>query len=392
MSTSETTVQSWGSRLGSSFKGILVGFVLVAVAVGLLFWNEGRTIKRAQALQEGQNAVVTVDANAVDPANEGKLVCVAGDVSTDETLTDDVFNISLNAIRLERLVEIYQWEEEETTETTRDAGGAERTTTTYSYKKVWSQHLIDSSSFYESGHDNPTSKPFESESWTAQNVSLGAFRLSSNLIYQLGPSSALHPDEHETADTPTEPDATAVSPVLPSDLKPLTNGYYRGADPSSPRIGDVRITFSFVESPRQATVVSRQFGDSFVPFQAKTGEVELLENDLSTAEQMFANAHSANRTLAWLLRLVGFALTFIGFLTIFRPLVVLADVLPLAGKIVGAGTSFVSFALSVALSLTVVAVGWLFYRPLIAIPLLIGAVAAIVWLFAKTRKAPKNAD
>ena len=38
----EVTSQSWFGRIGGAIKGILIGFILLIVGVGLLFWNEGR--------------------------------------------------------------------------------------------------------------------------------------------------------------------------------------------------------------------------------------------------------------------------------------------------------------------------------------------------------------
>ena len=64
----EVTRQGWGSRLGGSLKGILVGFVLVGAGIVLLFFNEGRAVKRAKALDHGSAAVVSVAATSVDPA------------------------------------------------------------------------------------------------------------------------------------------------------------------------------------------------------------------------------------------------------------------------------------------------------------------------------------
>ena len=43
----KVTKQSWGQRLKGSFSGILVGLLLVAIGIGLLFWNEGRAVRRA---------------------------------------------------------------------------------------------------------------------------------------------------------------------------------------------------------------------------------------------------------------------------------------------------------------------------------------------------------
>jgi hypothetical protein len=60
-----------------------------------------------------QQELVTVDASSVDPANEGKLVHLTAKAVTDETLADDMFGVSANAIKLRRNVEMYQWKEKQ---------------------------------------------------------------------------------------------------------------------------------------------------------------------------------------------------------------------------------------------------------------------------------------
>jgi hypothetical protein len=50
---------------------------------------------------------------------------------------------------------------------------------------------------------------------------------------------------------------------------------------------------------------------------------------------------------------------FVGTALVFNPLKVLADVLPLAGRIVGAGTGFIAFLLSFVGSTTIIALSWL---------------------------------
>ena len=64
MST-QTTVQSYGSRVAGAFKGMGVGCLLVVIGVVGLFWNEGRTIKETRKLDEGEKVVVDVDAATV---------------------------------------------------------------------------------------------------------------------------------------------------------------------------------------------------------------------------------------------------------------------------------------------------------------------------------------
>ena len=59
-SYTEVSSQSWFGRIGNAFKGILVGLILVAIAFGLLFWNEGRAVKRYKTLKEGGGAFLYI--------------------------------------------------------------------------------------------------------------------------------------------------------------------------------------------------------------------------------------------------------------------------------------------------------------------------------------------
>jgi len=74
---------------------------------------------------------------------------------------------------------------------------------------------------------------------------------------------------------------------------------------------------------------------------------------------------------------------------IFKPLSVLADVIPFIGTLVGGATGIVAFLLAGAGSLTTISIAWLYYRPLIAIPLLIAAAALFLFAFKFGKK--KNA-
>ena len=62
---------SWAQRLGSSFKGVLVGLALFIAGFPILFLNEGRAVDTAKRLKEGAGAVVDVPADKIDAANEG---------------------------------------------------------------------------------------------------------------------------------------------------------------------------------------------------------------------------------------------------------------------------------------------------------------------------------
>ena len=148
--------KSWGERLVESIKGVLIGIILFIVSFPLLFWNEGRAVDTARALEEGGKSVISVPAaDKVDPANEGKLVHLTAEATTQESLEDTEFLIKENAIALERKVEMYQWKQEEHTRREKQLGGGEKEITDYTYEKVWSNEALDSSNYHDSGHSNP---------------------------------------------------------------------------------------------------------------------------------------------------------------------------------------------------------------------------------------------
>ncbi len=71
---------------------------------------------------------------------------------------------------------------------------------------------------------------------------------------------------------------------------------------------------------------------------------------------------------------------------VFRILSVIADVIPILGTIVGAGTGFVAFVLGLAWSLVVIAVAWVRFRPLLAGGLIAVAVALLAMSYFKGKK------
>jgi hypothetical protein len=361
----EVTSQSWFGRIGESLKGVLAGVVLVIISIALLFWNEGRAVKRARSLKEGRSVVISASVDVVKPANAGKLLHVTGKAVTDEVLGDRTFGISANALLLKRDVEMYQWEEKKKSHTRKRIGGGTRTVTTYTYNKVWSEELIDSSRFRKPGeHRNPSSMRCQEKRWAAQRARLGAFHLPSSIlerIYDLDP-------------LPAE--------SVPANLRGRAvlhdEGFYVGKDPGDPQIGDLRVSFSVLR-PTEISLVAKQIERTFEPYGTKGGgSVLLVERGVHSADEMFRKAEQAARILTWVLRAVGYVLMVGGLALIFRPLSVVADVLPLLGDIVGLGTMLAALVLGTALSIVTIAVAWLFFRPLVGCILIAAVIAGIV--------------
>ncbi|OPX27432.1 MAG: hypothetical protein B1H07_01615 [Campylobacteraceae bacterium 4484_166] len=298
MSYTETTNNSWFSRLGSSIKGILVGFLLFLLSFGLLFWNEGRTVETTKSLDEGANAVVKLTSAKLNPKYDGKLVYTTGKADTKEILTDDSFAISVNAIKLIRTVETYQWSEDVKTETTKEVGGNETTTKRYTYTKIWSKRLIDSSRFKQSStHQNPTDVIYKNKELVASVVTLGDFQLNSSQINNISSDSLLP--------------ISKLPENLTSNAKIVNNTIYLSANKNSQttNIGDQRVSFKVVK-PTNISIIAKQIQNSFEPYKAKAGgEISLLYPGVVSADAMFKSAQKENMVLAWILRFLGFLMT-----------------------------------------------------------------------------------
>jgi hypothetical protein len=140
--------------------------------------------------------------------------------------------------------------------------------------------------------------------------------------------------------------------------------------------------------PVDVSVIAKQTGNTFEPYVAKArGSIELLQTGTHSADAMIQAAQTSNTMLTWLLRLGGFVCMMVGLNLFLRPLSVVADVVPIAGTIVGAGAGIIAFLVAAPASLITIAIAWLFYRPLIGIILIVIAVALTVTLRGKLKAA-----
>ena len=99
-SFTEVSSQGWFSRIGGALVGIPIGMLMFLASFVVLFWNEGRAVRTAKSLAEGEKGVVSVVTDKVDPAHENALVHVSGMADTDETIKDPRFPVSAKALRL----------------------------------------------------------------------------------------------------------------------------------------------------------------------------------------------------------------------------------------------------------------------------------------------------
>ena len=443
MAFTETTTTGYGTRVGRSFKSIGSGFIIFCLATALLWWNEGRAVKTEKMLDEAGNAYVEMEnPNKKDASLEGELICGTAMATTEDSLTDAQFGIGAKAIALRRTVEYYQWVEHAESKSEDKLGGKQVTTTTYTYSKQWVSSPVQSSQFKDPAYQNKNmvmTTIDEAEQY-AENVSFGAYKLSESLIHSIssreGLDLAISEDLLAQFDKSTQAayerfygvqksiqqqptQQPAPQPAIPDSIRALlsdsakavldslqavndsivksmanaenkkdlqyvhqaSNVLYFGRVPGSPEVGDVRVTFEIVV-PAKVTVMAVVDGDTFKPYKAKNGKrFQTLVMGKKSGDEIIDAEKEANNMILWALRILGVMLVIAGLKGIFGFLETILKVVPFIANIFGWGVGVVCTVIGVVWSLIVIALAWLFYRPLLGISLLVLA-GFLIWVFA----------
>ena len=431
MAYQEQRTTGYGTRVGNSFKAIGSGILLFCIGTALLWWNEGRAVKTEKMLDEvGGNYVEMENPNKKDASLDGEIICGTALATTEDSLSDKQFGVGAKAIALHRRVEYYQWVEE-SNETSEDKlGGKEVTTTTYTYSKKWVSRPVESSDFKDPAYQNKNTilTTVEEDDQYAENVSFGAYKLNESLIHRIssreGLDLAINEDlmkeldksaqtayerfygmkksAKQTVEQPAETtvlsdsakavadslkavnDSIIKNAVNKTDLEYVHqagNVLYFGRVPGSPEVGDVRVTFEKVV-PAKVTIMAVVDGDSFKPYKAKNGKrFQTLVMGKKSGDELIDAEKEANNMWLWLLRGLGVLLVIGGLKGIFAFLETLLKVVPFIANIFGWGVGVVCTILGVVWSLIIIAIAWLFYRPILGITLLVIA-GFLTWVFA----------
>ena len=395
MAYTETTTTSYGQRLAGSAKGMIGGLLVFIIGTGLLWWNEGRTVRTARAIGDAASHVESVaDVSKVDASLNGKLIHASAFADTKDTLTDDLFGVREQAIKLDRKVEYYQWVEHSQRKKRDKVGGGEETITTYTYEQEWVKKPVNSSNFKESRYRNANRvlSQVEERNEMAQHVTFGAYTLPESFVASISGSEPVEVRMTEEQRFTWDERLHMLRPKVNTETSLVhtsANTVYLGLSPNSPQVGDVRVTFTKVP-PADISLIAQVDGSTFKVYRAKNGQsFSRVQMGTVSADEMIEQARSENNMLTWVLRLVGVLLIVIGLKGMFGLLPMLFKVLPFLGSIVDAGVGLVSWILGLAWSLIIIAITWLVFRPIIGISLLVLAIAGIVFL---KRRGKKNEE
>lgn len=367
-------------RLSETAGGTLVGVGLFFLSIYILFTNEGRALQTKLSLDEGLSQVVPLDSYfGLDPQNNNRLVHLSAKLHTAQPLHDPNYRVMVQAVKLRREVEMYQWVEYSESRDYQE-NGETKTETTYTYNTEWKSELVNSRNFdQEIGHQNPSAMAVESVTVVAPEVTAGPFILSKGLVDNINNFQTLNLMDFN---------ALNLDPFLTVN----DNYFYHTKYPRRPEVGDVRVRFSYaglsgdpswLGPPQTVSIVAMQRGEQLMPFKTKSGDVlEFLYLDNLSAEEIFAKEHQVNSVKTWGLRVAGWALMCLGIQLAMRIIYTLVDWVPILRELVSVGIKIFALCVSCSLALLVIGLGWLFYRPLVAFSL--GALAVIPIFLARS--------
>lgn len=344
--------------------GIGFGIIMVIVCTVLLFQNEGRAVDRYKALGEIEQAVEVDSDDTLE--DNGTMVLIADVVTGAPDILDAQLGVRAPAdsIKLIRSVEMFQWEESSDSD-----GGSDA----YTYAKVWSDVLIDSSDFNNRYYDNPTVMLYESTTLTAEQVSIGAYDIDEVFIRKMNDGKALTGLE--------EMSLIQEADVIGDKIFISEN---EGSTLEQPMVGDYMIKYSYVPSQKY-TLLGEKQDEELVSYYTKHGDLAEVEPGIMDKETLEARKVADNKGLTFGFRVALIIGMIIANGLILSPLTKLIGYIPLVGKFINGGIKFVSAVVGVIWSLIVIAVGWIFFRSLIGIGLLL-AVAGLIYLIIRRNK------
>jgi hypothetical protein len=351
-------------RIMNAILGVPVGLLLIAVGIGVLYWNEGR-----YDLSKLAKKAVEMDAAQPAPAGtEGQLVAAKGTVTSPQML-GDTFLKPGSYLTLERVVEMYAWVEKSETSSQDNLGGSQTTTTTYNYSNEWVEQVPDSSNFKEpAGHQNPA-KPIDSSAQKVAQANIGN--------YQLDPATMQFP-------APSNLPLAAENAIPSGGFVLAESGQYlyKGANFNAPQVGDLRISYRAVNSNFNGVVLGKLSGSSIGTFTDEKNH-SLYRLFAGSKADAVNTLHQEYRTMLWLFRGGGFLAIWIGLMMVLGPLTAIAHFLPTLGKITGAVVGTIAFPVALLLAGVTIIIGMIAHNPVALAVSLIAAVGVSIWFIRR---------
>ncbi|XP_024940004.1 transmembrane protein 43 homolog [Cephus cinctus] len=341
---------------------VIIGCILFVAGMCLLFWNEGHAVKVAYSLDEASHKIVVLpNPMEILPEYEGHLVHFSGPISISEPLKESDYGIFVASVKLKRRVQMYQWIE---IEEERSYGGVTEDEKHYYYMTEWRDELIDSDQFYiRTGHHNPKDIPIKSQVQIAADVKIGNIALGTELKKKFNDFVEIISDEKPQR----------------KDIKLHSGLYYHTADLRNPQVGDIRVQFSYAGKGGDTySIIGFMVHGMIVPYNTSYGEEILLQRkNKMSVDQMFHMEFVHNYWRTWAIRGLGWLVMFLAvtcLANILRTLILNSTFL---NEIIAIDS--VTTSASMSISLLVIGVAWVWYRPFIGLCLALASILPFIY-------------
>lgn len=219
---------------------VVAGLVLMVLGAMLVVWTERGVANYQTALRQHGGAVVDLGNGQAHRTDlQGRMVRLVGIPQVAKAPMDADFGQQADTPLLTRHVEMFQWHELR-------MGGS------VNYELDWLDQPQDSRRFRQpAGHLNPDKFPLSGARFTAARVTLDGYALGAALVRDL-PGSV-----------PVAPDMKTLPANFAATFSLRDGALVTSAQPGSPRLGDLRVSWSAVPL-QQVTVLARVDGNDLV--------------------------------------------------------------------------------------------------------------------------------
>jgi hypothetical protein len=415
MSTTVVTKQNIFQRFFSSIGGIFLGLILFLASFGVLFWNEG-----GQSLSVVLKKATEINSEQIDNSKNGQFIYTSGKITTQESIDDDLFLKPGEYLKIDRIVEMYSWEENSDSKTETSIGGTETTTTTYTYSKKWTDNPNDSSNFREKvDNTNPQApvnrinpeKIYSNQTFYPKSAKIGVYNFNpaktgtGNMqdllltpeILLLEAENANNQNQENTENNPGTENSLETKTLENQENTTsqvnqprLENGFVflgKGSI-ANPEIGDIRVSYKVSYPNFIGTIFGRLNDDKILEYTDQKYNKTVLNLYTTDFQGALDSEDATHSTRQWLIRLGGFLMMWIGLTSILAPLSVILDVLPFLGSLSRTIISAIMFLVALVLSSITILISMVFHNifALIITLLIVFAILGF-WIYSKKRKA-----
>lgn len=344
--------------LKNIFGTAILGFIILIASIFALFINEHNYVNAIKIANFAEKNAIIVSPKDLNPSNDNKLIFTNGSAYSQELLTDSIVRIP-NAIALFRNTEIYQWEE--------IRKHRDNNKISYTYRKTWSKNLINSDNFESSAYKNPKKMKYEPKNIYAHNIGLGKFYLSEEIIKNINSISKITQLPYN------------------SNFKIYNGFYFTGNDYDNPKIGDQKLSYSYIPSGIKLSIIAKQSGNHLENMNSKYGDFSIVMNGEKDLKTMISDYKKNLTNNTWLIRGISLLFLFLGLNLIIQPIVNLGNTIPILGELTQMAAFASTLIITIALGTLIISLAWLLFRPEIAIPLIIISILTIISLKKRKR-------